>query len=596
MNNSGFRSAREQIAYLFVFIMFILITVFVNRNSIYHISAEFIPLDSGWTLESGEDVTLEHLPTGEQMISIDVRGLSLNGRALCFKSIDTNFKVYADGKDIYSYTPVLPKRLGISYGMYVHTVELPEKCDTVSMQFLPVFPETAANLGDVVFGDSGTYMNELYMKNLFAFGQSCLTVLIGIFFLIIALNRTLFSHSAGIDFVAFGATCVMVGFIGFNDTLLLQMLTGQPALIRLFTYVCLMLVPFPVLTFLASTTGNSHSRLLPFMMTICLINFAVQVLITYSGISDYYHLVKISHAIIVLDFVFAVSMVIRGTKKKTISQNIIKSVIIGLSACIVGIVVDLIRYHFSKSYGSSAFTRIGLFVFVVLMSIYLFKEQTRSIKEKQQEHVKLTAEITEAFARVIDMKDSYTNGHSTRVAKYTAMLAGELGYDKETVDIFYRIALLHDVGKIGIPEGVLNNPGKLTDEEYQIIQSHTVKGYEVLKDISIMPDLAIGAEFHHERPDGKGYPKGLKGGEIPRVAQIIAVADCFDAMYSDRPYRKRMNFERAVSIIKEVSGTQLTPDVVDAFLRLVEKGEFRLPDDFGGGSMEDIDNIRKGFK
>ena len=108
-----------------------------------------------------------------------------------------------------------------------------------------------------------------------------------------------------------------------------------------------------------------------------------------------------------------------------------------------------------------------------------------------------------------------------------------------------------------------------------------------------MPEIAVGAQAHHERPDGRGYPNGLKGEEIPRVAQIIAVADCFDAMYSDRPYRSRMNFDKAVSIIKEVSGTQLTPDVVEAFLRLVEKGKFRAADDNGGGSMESIENIHK---
>ena len=110
----------------------------------------------------------------------------------------------------------------------------------------------------------------------------------------------------------------------------------------------------------------------------------------------------------------------------------------------------------------------------------------------------------------------------------------------------------------------------------------------------IMPELAIGAQAHHERPDGRGYPNPLKGDEIPQVAQIIAVADCFDAMYSNRPYRNRMNFDKVVSIIKEVSGTQLAPNVVDAFLRLVDKGEFRDPDDHGGGTTENIENIRKG--
>ena len=134
---------------------------------------------------------------------------------------------------------------------------------------------------------------------------------------------------------------------------------------------------------------------------------------------------------------------------------------------------------------------------------------------------------------------------------------------------------------------MLNKPGKLTDEEYSIIKSHTSLGYNVLKDISIMPELAIGAVAHHERPDGKGYPKGLKGGEIPRVAQIIAVADTFDAMYSNRPYRTCMDFEKVVSIIQEASGTQLASDVVDAFLRLVKNGEFHASDDNHGGDMED---------
>ena len=223
----------------------------------------------------------------------------------------------------------------------------------------------------------------------------------------------------------------------------------------------------------------------------------------------------------------------------------------------------------------------------------VIRRRIAKFKKKEQEQKLLIREIVEAFAKVIDMKDKYTNGHSTRVAEYTAILAKELGYDDETVEKYRNIALLHDIGKVGVPPEVLNKPGKLTDTEFNIIKSHSALGFNTLKNISIMPELSIGAGAHHERPDGKGYPKGLKGDEIPRVAQIIAVADTFDAMYSDRPYRKRMNFDKAVSIMKEVRGTQLTSDVVDAFLRLVEKGQFRAPDDDGGGTVEDIDNIHK---
>ena len=246
-----------------------------------------------------------------------------------------------------------------------------------------------------------------------------------------------------------------------------------------------------------------------------------------------------------------------------------------------------------------AFTVIFLIVYTIICTVmfrvYRVADETAALMEQKKRDKRLLTEVIEAFAKIIDLKDSYTQGHSQRVAKYTAMLAVELGYDEDTVDTYYNIALMHDIGKIGIPDEVLNKPGKLTDDEYDTIKSHTSRGYEALKNISLMPELSTGAYSHHERPDGKGYPNGLHQGEIPRVAQIIAVADTFDAMYSNRPYRKRMNFEKAVGIIKDASGTQLTSDVVDAFLRLVEKGEFRAPDDNGSGSTEDISNIRKNF-
>ncbi|MCR5615816.1 MAG: HD domain-containing protein [Saccharofermentans sp.] len=216
-------------------------------------------------------------------------------------------------------------------------------------------------------------------------------------------------------------------------------------------------------------------------------------------------------------------------------------------------------------------------IFVIVR--HIIEKHTAKLEAKNKEQKKLIREIVEAFAKVIDMKDKYTRGHSVRVAHYTAMLAREMGCSEDDIEKYYNIALMHDVGKIGIPMEVLNKPGKLNDEEYEIIKSHAALGYETLKDISIMPELAIGAGMHHERPDGKGYPDGLKGEEIPLVARIIGVADTFDAMYSNRPYRNRMPFSKVESIIREVAGSQLDPEVVAAFLRLVEKGEFRAPDD-----------------
>ena len=208
-----------------------------------------------------------------------------------------------------------------------------------------------------------------------------------------------------------------------------------------------------------------------------------------------------------------------------------------------------------------------------------FRIKTKKLIKEHEKNKKLVNEMTNAFAKCVDMKDAYTNGHSFRVAQYTAKLARKLGKSEDEIEKIYSIALLHDIGKISIPDNILNKPGRLNDEEYKIMKSHSQRGYEILKEITIAPELAIGAGSHHERIDGKGYPNGLKGDEIPEIGRMIAVADTFDAMYSTRPYRKKMKLEDVVAEIKRCSGTQLSPEVVDACLALIEEGDFLLEEE-----------------
>ena len=591
---TSLRSAREQAVFFYFLIVFVLVSIHLDKEGAAPPRASSISLMEGWELDSHEIVSLEYLPPEALTLSRELEETRGERVSLCLKSIDTVFDVYADGELLYSYHPVIPKRLGVSYGMYVHTVAIPEEAKTLSLHAQPLFDGTSPSFHDVVLEEAGAYMNRLYRDNLLPFMRSSVILAIGVLFLTVGIFGQIIMHTAGLDFVSFGLLSILIGFTGFNDTLLLQVLTGHPALIRVITYVCLIYIPYPIVSFFTSATGCSGSKIVPAFLVLCLANFGLQVLLTHRGVTDYYYLVYLSHSFIVLALLAISYMVLRAIRRRTIRKELLLSLTIGLSACLLGTGVDICRYYLGQSYGSSSYSRLGMLIFTLLMGIYLFREQTRVLREKQKENATFISEITTAFAKVIDMKDSSTNGHSFRVAEYTAMLARELGLEEETVEKYYRIALLHDVGKIGIPKAVLNKPGKLTQEEYEIIKSHTTKGYDVLKDISIMPELSVGARSHHERPDGLGYPEHLSGEEIPRVAQIIAVADCFDAMYSNRPYRSRMNFEKAVSIIQEVSGTQLTPDVVDAFLRLVAKGKFKAPDDDGLGSTENIENIHGG--
>lgn len=209
------------------------------------------------------------------------------------------------------------------------------------------------------------------------------------------------------------------------------------------------------------------------------------------------------------------------------------------------------------------------FVTVLLYAYY----KTAGLMKKQEENKIFINQIIQAFAKSIDLKDKYTNGHSFRVAKYASMIAEKMGYDEAQVKNIYNIGLLHDIGKITIPDDILNKPGKLTDEEYTIIKQHAINGYDILKEIEIYPELALGAGYHHERIDGKGYPAGKSGDEIPMIAQIIAVADTFDAMNSTRSYRKQMKMEDIIAELKRVSGTQLNADIVQVMLGLIEEGK-----------------------
>ena len=182
---------------------------------------------------------------------------------------------------------------------------------------------------------------------------------------------------------------------------------------------------------------------------------------------------------------------------------------------------------------------------------------------------RMSMQMVQALVNTIDAKDSYTNGHSTRVAKYAVMLAERLGYSGEKLEHLQYTALLHDIGKIGVPKEIINKPIRLTDEEYEIIKTHPVIGSKILQEISEIPDIAIGARWHHERFDGKGYPDGLQGYEIPETARIIGVADAYDAMTSNRSYRNYLPQEKVRDEIEKGKGTQFDPQIAELMLELI---------------------------
>lgn len=191
--------------------------------------------------------------------------------------------------------------------------------------------------------------------------------------------------------------------------------------------------------------------------------------------------------------------------------------------------------------------------------------------ESQKSIQSISNQTTYSLVEAIKAKDGYTNGHSKRVADYSVMIAERSGKSKEECEEIRIIALLHDIGKIGIADSIIKKADKLTDEEFDVIKTHPVKGGEMLSKIKLSPNLAIGAKWHHERYDGTGYPNKLKGEEIPEVARIIAVADSYDAMASKRSYRDVLPQYVIRSEFQNGIGTQFDPKFAKIMIDIIDE-------------------------
>ncbi len=221
-------------------------------------------------------------------------------------------------------------------------------------------------------------------------------------------------------------------------------------------------------------------------------------------------------------------------------------------------------------------------ILVSLIFGTVFRLYSHAYEKKKQELDSANAQLSEAneritfqamytLAKTIDAKDRYTKGHSMRVAEYSGMIAKRLGLSSEEVEEITNMALLHDIGKIGVPDAIINKPSKLSADEYYIIQKHPGVGFDILSEMPEMKDIGVGARWHHERYDGTGYPDGLKGTEIPLPARIIGVADAYDAMTSNRSYRKFLSQENVKRELEEGRGTQFDPGIVDIMLQIVRE-------------------------
>ncbi len=274
------------------------------------------------------------------------------------------------------------------------------------------------------------------------------------------------------------------------------------------------------------------------------------------------------------------------------------NVIVTIICWVVGYLYPELIDEYSRG-GDFFDTIAGLFIVSGILYILIsFKNNLYRHEEAHKNIQRLFAQTATALVNAIDAKDKYTHGHSSRVAEYSRKIAELSGMDEAKCDEIYYTALLHDVGKIGVPESIINKEGKLTAEEFDIIKQHPVWGANILHSISEYPNLSVGANYHHERYNGRGYPENLKGTDIPEVARIISVADAYDAMTSKRSYRDPLPQQKVREEFVEGAGTQFDPEFARMMIHLIdidteyemkERGENR---EFAGSDELNIGKYR----
>lgn len=227
---------------------------------------------------------------------------------------------------------------------------------------------------------------------------------------------------------------------------------------------------------------------------------------------------------------------------------------------------------------------------LVLISYLVARAKIKSIRKRQKEYQMIIDQFLLAFAKTIDAKDRYTNGHSVRVAYYSRELAKRMNMSKEDQERVYYIALMHDIGKIGIPDSILKKADKLTKEEMDIVKTHPRIGGDILKECTALEGISEGAQYHHERYDGTGYCQGLKGEEIPLIARIIGVADAYDTMANERCYRKALPKDVIISELTNGAGSQFDPNIVPIMLQMMEEG--CVPVDLDGNSRAELAHLK----
>ena len=364
-----------------------------------------------------------------------------------------------------------------------------------------------------------------------------------------------------------------------------QLLVPNASSLSALCFVCIMLCPIPILFYINNIQESRYQKFYRILVYLAFADFVVCSVLEYFGIADYIETLPVGHIIIAITFAAVLSTIISDIRHKNDSKNRLVFIELLIAALAVGI--ESVSSYLIVSL-SGLFIGIGM-IALLFINVLRTARQVRNIEinrqkdelnRRNQQMEKMSLQTMQTLCTTIEAKDEYTRGHSHRVAEYAGLIARELGWSSEEIVNLNHAAHLHDIGKIGIPDTILNKPTRLTAEEYAVIKEHPIIGSEILKNITIIKNAAQVAHYHHERYDGTGYPDGLSGEDIPIQARIVAIADSYDVMSSKRIYRNALPENVIIDEIRKGRGTQFDPHIADIFLKLLTEHRLNINKDY----------------
>lgn len=507
------------------------------------------------------------------------------GSALSFYSLKQDMKVYVGEELRVSYSTKDTRIFGNCSPRYYVLADI---CEVDSGKTLRVeFVSESAYAGTIkpiYYGDKAAIWRSLLDGNILSLGITSFVLLLSLVVIIVCtIVRARTKKEISIIYFAWSMFLLSNWLIAQSD--IRQLLFKNISVVGDVAMACSTLFLMPLAMYFNVLMGKRYEKECLGFEILVLVNCLVSNALVLTGAADSSAVVPFIFILLGIGCLILAHALWKDWKLGYVKDY--KIVLVGFAFLIASGVIQVMTYFFQNVSYVGGVVSVGVLLTLlaaivdwIIKWFKLGKEKDRlslEVDDKNLRMERLSYQAMETLAHTIDAKDNYTSGHSTRVAKYAREIAKRMGMDEKTQDSIYFMGLLHDIGKIGIRDEIINKPGRLTEEEFSSIRRHSTIGYDILREMSEISNIEKGARWHHERYDGTGYPDGLKGEEIPEYARIICVADAYDAMTSKRSYRDSMPQGKVRDEIEKGRGTQFDPRIADVILSIIDEDtEFRL--------------------